>query len=283
MFSKDDIATYYNHTLLHYKIAWQLRKSKGLHYGLWYKDTTTLHEAIQNTNRKVGEFINNDQEYQVMDAGCGVGGSAIFLASEYNCRVKGITLSKEQFLEGQKYVQEAKLDNRVQIAVEDYTSTSFPDQSFDLVFGIESYCHARPKSAAYKEAFRLLKPGGKLIIIDNFETEEGRKPKNKKTINKLLQRWAISDVDSEDETILTLQRAGFDNIQTESLTKNIIKSINRIYTLSLLGIITIPLYFLVFPRKYHFSRRHPESGWALYKCYHRRYLDYMCVSAIKTQ
>lgn len=123
MFTKKEIATYYNHTLLHYRVGWQLDKSKGLHYGLWYPDTKNLHEAIQNTNKKIGSFIKNKDGFDVLDAGCGVGGSAIFLAQNYHCNVHGITLSKAQLNTLKKLKSESKCNFQSRIILRPHLIT----------------------------------------------------------------------------------------------------------------------------------------------------------------
>jgi cyclopropane fatty-acyl-phospholipid synthase-like methyltransferase len=281
MFTKKEIATYYNHTLLHYRVGWQLDKSKGLHYGLWYPDTKNLHEAIQNTNKKIGSFIKNKDGFDVLDAGCGVGGSAIFLAQNYHCNVHGITLSKAQLDQGNKYLEKTEVRKQVQLSVQDYSQTSFDNESFDLVFGIESFCHSDDKSETYKEAYRLLRPGGQLVIIDSIKTAKGSRPENRKTLEWLFHRWAISDLDDGHETVKNLKAAGFDGIDIENLTNNARKSINIIYRRAFWGLITIPLYWLVYQNKYGFTRRHPESGWALHKCFRNNLLEYVCISATK--
>lgn len=283
MFSKKEIATYYSHTMLHYKVFWQLDKSKGVHYGLWYKDTKTLHEAIQNTNKKIGSFINGSKEFTVMDAGCGVGGSAIHLAKNHNCKVSGITLTPAQYHLGLEYVKEAGLSEMIDLSVQDFTDTKFKDESFDLVFGIESYCHADEKKDVYDEAFRLLKPGGYLVIIDSIKTEKGKLPQNRKTIEWWLHRWAVSNLDDGPETYKKLNDVGFENTHIEDLTKNVRKSINRIYRRAFWGLLTIPLYTIFYPKKYHFARRHPESGWALHKCFRKKLIQYVCISAKKPE
>jgi len=281
MFTKKEIATYYNHTLLHYRVGWQLDKSKGLHYGLWYHDTKNLHEAIQNTNKKIGSFIKKKDGFDVLDAGCGVGGSAIFLAQNYHCNVHGITLSKAQLEQGNKYLEKSEVRNKVKLSVQDYSQTSFDNESFDLVFGIESFCHSNNKTETYKEAYRLLRPGGQLVIIDSIKTAKGSRPENRKTLEWLFHRWAITDLDNGQQTVTNLKAAGFEAVDIENLTPNARKSVNIIYRRAFWGLITIPLYWLIYQNKYKFTRRHPESGWALHKCFKNELLEYVCISATK--
>lgn len=281
MFSNKEIATYYNHTLLHYKVGWQLNKSKGLHLGLWYHDTKHLHDAIQNANKKIAGFLTSTNDARVLDAGCGVGGTAMYLAQHYGCQAEGITLSKGQISQGQIYIREAGLEGQVRLSLQDYTATSFAEGSFDLVYAIESICHAHEKAAFFKEAFRVLKPGGKLVILDYYTSEKGKRSETRKLLEWWWHRWAVDDLDNIPRTIRKLEQTGFQYIQDEDLTKQVRKSVQHMYRRSFWGLITIPLYFIFYPTKYQFSRRHPESGWALHRCYRKGLIRYYCFSAVK--
>src|SRR3954464_9192378 len=95
-FTNNDIENYYDQTEIHYRMHWKLNEGMGLHYGIWDEKAKNLTDAILNTNHRLltlGEIKPSDL---VLDAGCGIGGSSIYLAKNIGCNVKGITLSKKQ-------------------------------------------------------------------------------------------------------------------------------------------------------------------------------------------
>lgn len=65
----------------------------ALHYGLWYDNTRSLAEAVGNTNKFILEALHIDADDRVLDAGCGVGGTSIYIAEVTGATVHGITLS----------------------------------------------------------------------------------------------------------------------------------------------------------------------------------------------
>src|SRR5882672_7377994 len=94
--SEQEIIEYYDHSYDDYQIVWHVNSRMSMHYGYWDESTTWLRQALTNMNRKLAAMANIQSHHHVLDAGCGVGGSSIFLAKEIGCEVTGITLSSEQ-------------------------------------------------------------------------------------------------------------------------------------------------------------------------------------------
>jgi len=280
-FTKNDIVNYYNQTLVHYQVMWGLKKSKGVHFGLWYPETKTFHHSITNTNKKIAEHVHGDANYSILDAGCGVGGTSLFLAEKFGCQVKGITLSKTQHGLALENLKKSGLEHLVNFDLGDYTQTGYDDNSFDMVFGLESFCHAPNKEAVFGEAFRILKPGGKLVMLDYFKTKKGQEPANNHILQKWLGCWAISDIDTKEETIKNMADMGFSEVKHEHLTPLIKKTMRNMNRKAYLGPLTSWVYGLFYPGKYLFAQNHHRSGWLIYKAYREKLFDYELISAVK--
>src|SRR5207237_9048199 len=96
--TKRDIERYYELSEVHFRLHWNLAKSRSLHYGYWDASTKNLHEALLKINEVMAEKLNITKDDVVLDAGCGVGGSSIWLAKQFGCKVTGITLSSKQIM-----------------------------------------------------------------------------------------------------------------------------------------------------------------------------------------
>lgn len=155
-----DTARHYDDCYWDYRTAWFDNENLALHYGYWDLHTKTHRQALLNKNRVVCEMAGIGPEQHVLDAGCGIGGSAIWLAKNVGCRVTGITVSVQQVRHARRHAQRHGVAERVDFQVADFCRTPFPDASFDVVWAIESSCYAVDKRDFFREAYRLLRKGG---------------------------------------------------------------------------------------------------------------------------
>jgi tocopherol O-methyltransferase len=101
----------------------------------------------------------------LLDVGCGIGGSSLYLAQKFNAKATGITLSPVQANRAIARAQEANLSGQAQFLVVDALDMPFADNAFDLVWSLESGEHMPDKRQFLQECFRVLKPGGTLILV----------------------------------------------------------------------------------------------------------------------
>ena len=172
---KRGIATFYDESSTLWEEIW----GEHMHHG-YYDETAKL--TIEGHRQAQVEMIDKVLEWagvsleslrpeqaRVVDVGCGVGGSTRHIVSKfamsYGC---GITLSPYQARRaGEITSQDAGIppESVVEFKVEDALNQPFEDDSFDLVWSLESGEHMPDKERFVKELARVCKPGGRIILV----------------------------------------------------------------------------------------------------------------------
>jgi len=175
----EDIERYYDTQQIFYTLFWS---RTALHYGLWYENTKSLTEAVLNTNKFIVEALNIGADDRVLDAGCGVGGTSIYVAEATGATVDGITLSTRQVRIAKRRAAKSSASRSLNFSRENFTRTRFKEETFSKLFGVESVCYAHRKSDFLREAHRVMKPRGVVAIIDLFLAKSGDLPQDNRRL-----------------------------------------------------------------------------------------------------
>ena len=160
------ILNYYNATHIDYRALWVGSNARAVHFGYYDEKATKHHDALLRLNEILATVARITTNDSVLDAGCGYGGSAMWLAEQVGCHVTGITLVPLQVAKGQRYVKERGLEDKANIREMDYAAISFPNGSFTVYWALESLVHAEDRQKVCSEAFRVLKKGGRIVIAE---------------------------------------------------------------------------------------------------------------------
>lgn len=220
----ENIVRYYDECASDYQLAWDLDSSLAMHIGYWDWSTWTLRAALGRHNRVMADFWHVQRGDDVLDAGCGIGGSSIFLAKELDCQVTGITLSPTQARLAQANARRYGVAEHATFSVMDYSRTAFPGSSFDVVWALESSCYAPDKAAFVKEAFRLLRPGGRLVISDGFAAREAYDEPDRTIMKRWLRAWALDHLATLDQMHRAFDEAGFVRVRFADIMQNVVPS-----------------------------------------------------------
>lgn len=146
--------------------AWQHLMGESFHYGYFDPPDLSLDAATEALTRQMAEAGDLQSQHEVLDVGCGIGGPARYLAQQIGCRVTGFSTSEVGVATARERTALRGLDDRVSFFVRDAMANEFDDRSFDRVWVMES-SHLMPdKGAMIREAARVLKPGGRMVLCD---------------------------------------------------------------------------------------------------------------------
>ena len=160
---KNQIQQFYDASSGLWEQVWGEHMHHG-YYGPTGKEKKDRRQAQIDLIEELLNWAGVGQAEQILDVGCGIGGSSLYLAQKFNARATGITLSPVQASRATERAQEAGLDTEVQFQVADALEMPFADNSFDFVWSMESGEHMPDKEKFLQECYRVLKPGGTFLM-----------------------------------------------------------------------------------------------------------------------
>jgi len=246
----EEIINYYSSSQWLYGLLCYTKDTLGMHFGFWNQNTKNRQKAILNENQAIIDITKIKKGQKILDAGCGVGGTAIYIAEKTHAKVWGISIDPNQIRLAKKYAWQRGVASLTDFRIKDFTKTNFKNNFFDVVYGIESICHAYPKSAFLKEAYRILKPGGKLIIADGYTSRKPKTPLEKDIVKKFTHAFALKELIPSQEMTKAIREAGFINIKAFDKAESVAPTVKifydkaRIFALpaKLVSIIPFPIF-----------------------------------------
>jgi cyclopropane fatty-acyl-phospholipid synthase-like methyltransferase len=142
------------------------QKPPIVNMGFWTGGAKTAREAQEQLVRELVSRSPDLRGKRVLDAGCGLGGPAMLLASEYGAVVDGINIVERQVRWSSRFIHGNGQEGRIRVHIASAMDVPFRDASFDVVFCLEAaHCFA-DKARFLRECYRTLRPGGTLLLAD---------------------------------------------------------------------------------------------------------------------
>jgi cyclopropane fatty-acyl-phospholipid synthase-like methyltransferase len=275
------IVDYYDQTYRTTRFMWTNGRVLAMHFGYWDETTRTDHEAQLNTNKQLAIRAGLKSGQKVLDAGCGIGGSSVWMAETYGVEVFGVTISADQVQRATQNAAKRGVSHLTKFSQQDYTKIDVDAASFDVVWALESVSCALVKREFFAEAFRVLKPGGMLVLSDGFRRQRPcATQEDEALLMQFLVGWAIPDLATPDELTIPAQEVGFENVYFEDASKQAEPSMRRLYEISRLS---LPLARFLGALKLMppIAVQCAQGGYDQYLAYQRGLCGYGFLSAMK--
>jgi SAM-dependent methyltransferase len=151
---------------------------------------------------------------RVADFCAGLAGPARYLAHRYGAEVTGIELTPARVKGAAELTKLVGLQDRVRVLEGNAMQVPLPDASVDAVVSQEAFLHVPDNARVLAEAFRILKPGGRLAFTDWI----AHRPLSAADAELMWQGMAVTGLYDLESYAALIEQAGFTVISVEDLT-----------------------------------------------------------------
>jgi cyclopropane fatty-acyl-phospholipid synthase-like methyltransferase len=214
------IRRYYDQNTRLFLAFGSARRVASIHRAVWADGARTLDEALNVTHQRI---LAETPGRRVADLGCGVGASLFHILPQLEQPAfgLGLTISPVQARLAQTAAERLGLASQCLIVEGDFLSVPLAEHGLDAVFSVEAFVHAPEPASYFQEAARLLRPGGRLVLVDDFRADRGLSPSESDWLAAYQAGWRVPGVCSLPQAADLAASAGLRLRRNDDLTPDL--------------------------------------------------------------
>jgi len=225
--SAADVAGHYDELDAVYRAIW----GEHVHHGLWRTGSESPLEATEALADLVAERLDLAPGQAVVDIGCGYGATAARLAERHRVAVTGLTISAAQ-------ARIAAARGNIACLQRDWLDNRLADAAFDRAYAIESSEHMVDKPRFFAEAFRVLKPGGRLVVCAWLAASAPSAFQVRHLLEPICREGRLPSMGSREDYEALAREAGFHAAGFEDVSRAVRKTWSLVARRVAAGLVT---------------------------------------------
>ncbi len=206
------VALHYNELDPFYREIW----GDHVHHGYWRTGRETSDEATVALAELVAERLDLKAGMSACDIGCGYGETARLFSLRYGVSLEGVTISESQF-----QIATERHAPGVSITLCDWLQNRFPNEHFDRAYAVESSEHIADKQRFFSEAFRVLRPGGRLVVCAWLANRAASSWEQRLLLEPICRYGRLPGMGTEEDYRLLASGAGFEMLAADDISANV--------------------------------------------------------------
>ena len=214
---KEQIIHHYDELSPYYLDIWGMH----IHHGYWKTGTESKEEAQEQLITELVSRANIAKNSRILDVGCGLGGTAVYLSKNLGANVTGITISPTQVEIGKNLAKHCSAD--VRLLLMDAEALEM-EERFDVVWSVEAISHLSDKPTCFRSIAHALDSGGTLVIADWFRSSTATPAQDREFLEPIERAMLVPKLEVPSVYGDYITQAGLAVACFEDLSANVFKT-----------------------------------------------------------
>lgn len=174
--------------------------------------------AIRNSQNFLAQKLQVGDMDRVLDMGCGIGGPLRGVVRATGANITGLTINAHQVARAQEITRGLSpwMQERSHFVVQDYLNVvGMEEGAYDAAFYMESSLHTENRQQTFSQAYKLLKPGGRLVALEYVLLPgwNPADPEHQRLMKLHLHGNGAAKTPTIEEDLQQFRAAGFDVVE----------------------------------------------------------------------